>query len=92
MAIFFHEFFVGADLRDAAALQHDDQVTLTERAQAVGDDEGSAAEHGSLHGVEDFMLGVRVDGCGGSKVSECLTFLPVDAVHAAAREILAKAA
>lgn len=34
----------------------------------------------------------RVDGCGGSKVSECLTFLPVDAVHAAAREILAKAA
>jgi heptosyltransferase-3 len=34
----------------------------------------------------------RVDGCGGSKVSECLTLLPVDAVHAAAREILAKAA
>jgi heptosyltransferase-3 len=34
----------------------------------------------------------RVDGCGGSKVSECLTFLPVDAVHAAARELLAKAA
>ena len=33
-----------------------------------------------------------VDGCGGSKVSECLTLLPVDAVHAAAREILAKAA
>jgi len=32
------------------------------------------------------------DGCGGSKVSECLTLLPVDAVHAAAREILAKAA
>src|SRR3954466_12473871 len=34
----------------------------------------------------------RVDGCGSSKLSECLTFLPVDAVHAAAREILAKAA
>ncbi len=33
-----------------------------------------------------------VDGCGGSKVSECLTLLPVDAVHTAAREILAKAA
>jgi heptosyltransferase-3 len=30
------------------------------------------------------------DGCGGGKVSECLTFLPVDAVHAAARELLAK--
>lgn len=30
------------------------------------------------------------DGCGGGKVSECLTLLPVDAVHAAARELLAK--
>jgi heptosyltransferase III len=34
----------------------------------------------------------RVDGCGGGKVSECLTLLPVDAVHGAARELLAKAA
>jgi heptosyltransferase-3 len=33
-----------------------------------------------------------IDGCGGGKVSECLTFLPVDAVHAAARELLARAA
>jgi len=30
------------------------------------------------------------DGCGGGKVSECLTLLPVDAVHAAARELLAE--
>jgi heptosyltransferase-3 len=30
------------------------------------------------------------DGCGGGKVSECLTRLPVDAVHAAARELLAE--
>jgi heptosyltransferase III len=29
------------------------------------------------------------DGCGGGKVSECLTLLPVDIVHAAARELLA---
>ncbi len=28
------------------------------------------------------------DGCGGGKVSECLTLLPVDAVMAAARELL----
>jgi heptosyltransferase-3 len=28
------------------------------------------------------------DGCGGGKVSECLTLLPVDAVHSAARELL----
>jgi len=31
-----------------------------------------------------------LDGCGGGKVSECLTFLSVDAVHAAVRELLAK--
>jgi heptosyltransferase III len=30
------------------------------------------------------------DGCGGGKVSECLSFLPVEPVHAAARELLAK--
>jgi heptosyltransferase-3 len=29
------------------------------------------------------------DGCGGGKVSECLTLLPVDAVFAAAKEFLA---
>jgi heptosyltransferase-3 len=29
------------------------------------------------------------DGCGGGKVSECLTTLPVDEVHAAARALLA---
>src|SRR5262245_27598678 len=28
------------------------------------------------------------DGCGGGKVSECLTMLPVDAVQTAARELL----
>jgi len=31
-----------------------------------------------------------LDGCGGGKVSECLTTLPVDQVHAAARELLAQ--
>ncbi|MEW5864679.1 MAG: putative lipopolysaccharide heptosyltransferase III [Pseudomonadota bacterium] len=29
-----------------------------------------------------------LDGCGGGKVSECLTTLPVEAVHAAARALL----
>jgi heptosyltransferase-3 len=29
------------------------------------------------------------DGCGGGKVSECLTTLPVDRVHAAINELLA---
>ena len=32
------------------------------------------------------------DGCGGGKVSECLTLLPVDTVHAAARELLGASA
>jgi len=31
-----------------------------------------------------------IDGCGGGKVSECLTTLPVARVHAAARELLAE--
>ena len=30
------------------------------------------------------------DGCGGGKVSECLTTLPVDEVYAAAQELLAR--
>ncbi len=30
------------------------------------------------------------DGCGGSKVSECLTQLPVDRVHSAINELLAR--
>jgi heptosyltransferase-3 len=30
------------------------------------------------------------DGCGGSKISECLTTLPVDEVHAAAQELLSR--
>ena len=29
-----------------------------------------------------------IDGCGGGKVSDCLTLLPVDAVHAAVRELI----
>ncbi|HUQ74164.1 MAG TPA: putative lipopolysaccharide heptosyltransferase III [Burkholderiales bacterium] len=33
-----------------------------------------------------------LDGCGGGKVSECLTLLPVEAVHTAARELLAQPA
>jgi len=31
-----------------------------------------------------------LDGCGGGKVSECLTTLPVDAVFSAARDLLAQ--
>ena len=30
------------------------------------------------------------DGCGGSKVSECLTLMPVDRVHSAINELLAR--
>jgi len=33
-----------------------------------------------------------LDGCGGGKVSECLTLLPVDAVYGAAIELLEEAA
>jgi heptosyltransferase-3 len=33
-----------------------------------------------------------IDGCGGGKVSECLTTLPVERVHVAVRELLAATA
>jgi heptosyltransferase-3 len=33
-----------------------------------------------------------IDGCGGGKVSECLTTLPVDRVHAAFTALLAETA
>jgi len=33
-----------------------------------------------------------LDGCGGGKVSECLTTLPVERVHAACVELLAETA
>ena len=33
-----------------------------------------------------------LDGCGGGKVSECLTTLPVERVHAACLELLAETA
>jgi len=31
-----------------------------------------------------------LDGCGGGKVSECLTRLPVERVHSAVNELLAQ--
>jgi heptosyltransferase-3 len=31
-----------------------------------------------------------IDGCGGSKVSDCLASLPVDRVYDAVRELLAQ--
>ena len=30
-----------------------------------------------------------IDGCGGGKISECLTTIPVDRVHAALSDVLA---
>ena len=61
---------------------------------------GPSGEHewgpwGGGHRVVSSMHSCRPcgqDGCGGGKLSECLTLLPVDAVHAAARELLDGAA
>jgi heptosyltransferase III len=33
-----------------------------------------------------------LDGCGGSKVSDCLTTLPVERVHEGLRQLLAETA
>ena len=59
-----HEFLVGADLGDAAALEDDDAVGAAHGGHAVGDDEDGAALHEvgerCLH--EGFALGVERGG------------------------------
>ena len=58
----FHQLFVGAGLDDPALVQHDDQVGVGDRAQAVGDDEGRAApEQVGQRGLDELLaLGVEV--------------------------------
>jgi heptosyltransferase-3 len=60
---------------------------------------GPSGEHewgpwGAAHRVVSSTHSCRPcgqDGCGGGKLSECLTLLPVEVVHAAARELLGAA-
>lgn len=54
-----------AALGDPAGIQNEDTVGAAQRAHAVGDEEGGAAAHGAFHGLEDFVLGARIDGRGG---------------------------
>jgi Transmembrane secretion effector len=51
---------VGADLGDAAGLEHDDAVGGPDGGQAVGDDQGGAALAGPGHGRRDLALAGRV--------------------------------
>src|SRR5258705_13869640 len=64
----FHQLGVRAALGDAALVEHDHAVALTERAQAMSDYEVRTTLHRLVHRRQDFMLGVWVDG--GSRIVE----------------------
>jgi heptosyltransferase-3 len=49
-----------------------------------------AVAHRVVTSVEHPCRPCGNDGCGGGKVSECLTELPVDRVHGALTELLAE--
>ncbi|KAG0931939.1 hypothetical protein G6F31_016659 [Rhizopus arrhizus] len=52
-----HQFFVRPLLDDLAAVQHDQAVSLAQRAQAVGDGNGGAAAHQIVQRLLDFLFG-----------------------------------
>jgi lipopolysaccharide heptosyltransferase III len=48
--------------------------------------------HRIVSSIEHPCRPCGIDGCGGGKVSECLTSLPVERVHEAVRALLAETA
>src|SRR5229473_2816047 len=63
-AAFRQQLVVRALLDDPAVLQHDDQVGIPNRRQAVGDDEGRPAGEQELQRALDLALGADVDRRG----------------------------
>src|SRR5581483_8237556 len=55
------QLVVGALLDDASALQHDDLIGITDRGQAMGDDQARTALEQYLEGLLDLLLGEAVD-------------------------------
>ena len=90
-----HEFGVGAAFDDASVFEHQNQVGILDRRDAVGDgDDGLAAVH-LLEVLLDFRLGLHIDGRGRiihnqdrRIIRECAgqrqaLFLPAGQAHAA---------
>ena len=55
---------MGTLLDDAAVIHHEDLVGITDRGQAMGDDEARPPQHQLGHGALDEDLGPRVHGTG----------------------------
>src|SRR2546428_14123585 len=52
----FHQLIVSALLNNAAAVQDDDAIGLTDRGQAVGNDEGGTPFHQPVQRLLDRLL------------------------------------
>src|SRR4051794_13909422 len=59
------ELVVVAGFGDVAVLEDDDLVGVADGGEAVGDDEGGAAGHEVVEGVEEESLAFAVEGAGG---------------------------
>ena len=58
------QLFVGALLDDAPVFHHQDQISVPDGGQAVGDDEGSALGAQGIHSLLDEHLGAGIHGRG----------------------------
>jgi hypothetical protein len=73
--LFLQEFPVSSSLHDFPVPQNEDEVSIADGAQAVGDDEGRPPSHEVEHCVLDEALGVGVDvTCGFIKNEDCGVF------------------
>src|SRR5215469_9972207 len=64
-----HQLVVTADLRDACAVEHDDEVSHPDRAEPVGDEDGDASVIAGLPSsarvaLKQLMLGLGVERGG----------------------------
>lgn len=65
VAVFGHEFLVGAALYDAAFVEHADKVGVFNGGEAVGYYLGGTAVHQSVEGLLHEFLALGIEGGGG---------------------------
>src|SRR5579872_2476179 len=49
-------------LHDPPSIEHDHLVGVAQRAEPMSDHKRRASSHGVLHGLQNFVLGVWIDG------------------------------
>ena len=64
-AVLTDEFGVGAVLKNAPRVEHDNMVGVGERGKAVGDHEGGALAMALAESLQDGGLGLRIDRAEG---------------------------